>query len=69
MGVGEEVAGDAEVFGIFVGDAFDAAGGKGVNVGIGVGHDDGGMGGDDELGPLLDEVVNAGNDGELAARG
>lgn len=36
-------------------------------MGVGIGHDDGGMGGDDELGLLLDEVVNSSDDGELAA--
>ena len=38
-------------------------------MGIGVRHDDGRMGGNDELGPLLDQVVDAGDDGELAAWG
>ena len=67
LGVGEEVARDAEVLGVLVGNSFDPTGRKGVNMGIGIGHDDGGVRGNDELGSLLDEIVNAGDDGELAA--
>ena len=67
--MGEEIAGDAVVFGIVIVDAFDSAGRKGVNEGVWIGHKDGGVSGDDELGALLDEIVEAGEDGELATGG
>ena len=57
------------VFGVFVLGGGDALLVEVVEGGLGVGHEDGGVGGDDELGALLGEFVYAGEEGELALGG
>ena len=39
------------------------------NAGVGVGHENGGMRGDEKLGILVDEVVDSAHKGQLAGRG
>ena len=62
----EEVAGDTEVFGVLVFDAFDSFFDEEIDIAVGIGHEDRGVGGDDELGMVADEVVDAGEDAHLA---
>jgi len=65
----EKIAGDAEMLGLFVFDGMNAVLTELVNHGVGVGHDDGRVGGDDELGAFADEIVDEGEGTQLALRG
>src|SRR5262245_49503721 len=56
VGVVEEAFGDGEVLGVFEANALQAGGSDLVDPGVGVGHQDGRVGGDHELGSLADQL-------------
>jgi len=65
---GQEVSGDFVVVGIGVGDWAGGAVAQLIDAGVGVGHDDGRMGGDQELRAGGGQIVQAREKGELALR-
>jgi hypothetical protein len=55
----EEAPSQADGIGVFVVDSLKTRIGAAIDRGVGVGEDDRRVGGDDELGAVLDEFVNA----------
>lgn len=64
----EEIAGDSKLFGVLVLDAVDAAFAEFVDPGVGIGEQDGGVRGDDELAAMMNEAVKESDDRELPLR-